>query len=269
MTLPQPGSGRTAVVTGASSGIGEEIARELVRRGHGVTLVARRVERLEALAAELAKSGVRAEVMAADLTDRTSRAALLSQVEERGLVADILVNNAGFSTSGPVRLADPAAELDMIELDVAAVADLCTRVLPGMIERGRGAILNVASTASFQPLPGQAGYGAAKAFVRSYTWALVGELRGTGVSATVLCPGPVETGFGEAAGITDEEAQTLPSFMWVSAADVAKAAVAGMDRGAPIVIPGAANRAGAFLAQHSPDRLLTRLLAQNHPRLKD
>ncbi|HWE53944.1 MAG TPA: SDR family oxidoreductase [Acidimicrobiales bacterium] len=269
MTLPSPSTGSTAVVTGASSGIGEEIARELARRGHGVTLVARRVELLESLAADLGRTGVRAEVLGADLSDRASRASLLDQVHERGLVPDILVNNAGLSTSGPVRRADPEAELNMIEVDVAAVTDLCTRFLPGMVERRRGHILNVASTASFQPLPGQAGYGACKAFVRSYTWALVGELRGTGVSATVLCPGPVETGFGQAAGFTDEEAHALPSIMWVTAADVAKAAVAGMDRGAPVVIPGAANRAGAFFAQHAPHGLLTRALARNHPRLQD
>src|ERR687884_135960 len=108
---------------------------------------------------------------------------------------------------------------------VVAVADLCTRFLPGMVERGRGAVLNVASTAAFQPLPGQAGYAAGKAFVLSYTQSLAGELRGSGVSARALCPGPVETAFGETAGFTDEEAKgSLPPIMWVDAAKVAKAA---------------------------------------------
>ena len=125
------------------------------------------------------------------------------------------------------------------------MADLCTRFLPGMVERGRGAVLNVASTAAFQPLPGQAAYGASKAFVLSYTQSLAGELRGTGVTATALCPGPVETGFGARAGFTDEEAHdALPSVMWVEAADVAKAAVAGMDKGRLVVIPGAVNKVG-------------------------
>ena len=128
--------------------------------------------------------------------------------------------------------ADPEAETAMVELDVVAVVDLCTRFLPGMVERGRGAVLNVASTAAFQPLPGQAAYGAGKAFVLSYTHSLVGELRGTGVTATALCPGPVKTAFGATAGFTEEqEDNSLPSIMWVSAEEVAKAAVAGLDKG--------------------------------------
>jgi len=162
MGLPVPGDDRTAVVTGGSSGIGEEIARELARRGHGVTLVARRAEKLAALAAELGDLGVRAEVVAADLSDRRARATLLERVTAPGLVPAVLVNNAGLSTFGPVAASDPEAELNMIEVDVTAVADLCSRFLPGMVDRGCGAILNVASTAAFQPLPGQAGYAASR-----------------------------------------------------------------------------------------------------------
>jgi short-subunit dehydrogenase len=138
-----------------------------------------------------------------------------------------------------------------------------------MVERGRGALLNVASTAAFQPLPGQAGYAAGKAFVLSYTQSLAGELRGTGVSATALCPGPVDTGFGEAAGFTKEEADNaLPSFMWVSVTDVAKAAVDGLAAGRKVVIPGAANRVAAAFAQVTPRSLLVPILARNHPGLK-
>src|SRR6185437_7097329 len=169
-------------------------------------------------------------------------AELLDRVTALGLTPDILVNNAGFSTTGPVWSADPDAELKMVEVDVAAVVDLTTRFLPGMVERGRGAVLNVASTAAFQPLPGQTGYAACKAFVLSYTQSLAGELRGTGVSATALCPGPVETGFGATAGFTDEEAHgALPAILWRDAATVARAAVDGMARGRTVVIPGAAN----------------------------
>ena len=154
----------------------------------------------------------------------------------------------------------------MIEVDVAAVADLCSRFLPGMVERGDGAVLNVASTAAFQPLPGQAGYGAAKAFVLSYTRSISEELKGTGVTATVLCPGPVSTGFGEAAGFTkEEEENALPGFMWVSAPDVAKAAIEGMDKGTLVVIPGLANRAGAAFAHLMPKRVLMPFLAKKHP----
>lgn len=270
MSLPAPGPDRTAVVTGASSGIGAEIARELVRRGHGVVLVARRADKLAELAAELRGSGVRAEVLPADLTDRDARAALLDDVLALDLEPDILVNNAGLSTLGPVAKADPAAEMNMIELDVVALVDLCTRFLPGMVERGRGAILNVASTAAFQPLPGQAGYGGCKAFVLSYTRSLGGELRKTGVTATVLCPGPVDTGFGEAAGFAKEDAEAaLPSFMWESAVDVAKAGVEALDKGRPVAIPGQANRFAAMAAHLSPKQLLVPILASRHPGLKD
>ena len=121
----------------------------------------------------------------------------------------------------------------MIEVDVVAVADLCSRFLPGMVDRGHGAILNVASTAAFQPLPGQAAYGASKAFVLSYTRSLAGELRGSGVTVTALCPGPVDTGFGEAAGFAKEDAEAaLPRFMWETAAAVARVGVDALDKGA-------------------------------------
>lgn len=266
MSLPTPGPDVTAVVTGASAGIGAELSRELSRRGHHVTLVARSVDRLEALAAELANG---ADVVVADLADRAQRASLLDRVAANGRVPQILVNNAGWSTLGPVSQSDPDAEMAMIEVDVVAVADLCSRVLPGMVERGRGAVLNVASTAAFQPLPGQAGYGAGKAFVLSYTQSLAGELRGTGVTATTLCPGPVDTGFGERAGFSKAEAEAaLPSVMWVSARDVARSAIQGMDKGRLVVIPGRANRAAAALAQVAPRTLLLPVLAKNHPGLR-
>jgi uncharacterized protein len=270
MSLPPPAPDRTALVTGASSGIGEEIARELARRGHGVILVARRADRLQALADELTGTGVRAEVLAADLADRDQRAALPDRVRELGLDVDVLVNNAGLSTMGPVHRSDPEAELHMVEVDVLAVVDLCSRFLPAMVERGRGAVLNVASTAAFQPLPGQAGYGGSKAFVLSYTRALGGELRGTGVTATTLCPGPVQTGFGEAAGIsTDDAMDSLPSFMWETAAAVARTGVDALAAGRPVAIPGAANRAAAAVSQLVPRQLLVPVLASRHPALKN
>lgn len=266
MSLPKPGPDRTAVVTGASSGIGEEIARELARRGHGVTLVARREDKLAALAAEL---GETAHVLAADLSKRSDRAALLGRIEALGLTPDILVNNAGLSTLGPVAASDPEAELNMIEVDVASVVDLCSRFLPGMTSRRRGAILNVASTAAFQPLPGQAGYGACKAFVLSYTQSLTGELNGTGVTATALCPGPVDTGFGEAAGFSKEDAEAaLPSVMWMPADAVAKTGVDGMAKGQMVAIPGTVNRVASVFAAVTPRKLLKPILARNHPGLR-
>ena len=158
----------------------------------------------------------------------------------------------------------------MIEVDVAAVADLCTRFLPGMTDRGNGAILNVASTAAFQPIPGQAGYGAAKAFVLSYTRALAAELRGQGVTVSALCPGPVETGFGEAAGITQDEAEAaLPKFMWEPADAVARCGVDALAAGRTVAIPGAANRVSALLATMTPKQLLVPLMATRHPGLRE
>ncbi len=271
MALPTPAADRTAVVTGASSGIGREIARRLAARGHGLTLVARREERLRALATEITDAqAVRVEVVAADLTDAGARAGVVDAVAAAGLTTAILVNAAGLSTVGPVHRNDPDAELAMIRTDVEAVAHLCSLTLPGMVERDVGAVLNVASTAAFQPMPGQAGYAASKAFVVSYSQALRGELRGTGVTVTVLCPGPVETEFADAAGFDPDEAEAaLPRFMWVSAEDVADAAVDGLDRGRALVIPGAANRIGAFGARLAPRSLLVPILARQHPGLRE
>ena len=270
MSLPAPAADRTAVVTGASGGIGADMARVLAKRGHRVTLVARSADKLNALADEIRASGGAADVLPADLTDRAARAGLLDQITALGATPEILINNAGLSTLGRVSQADPEEEMRMVELDVVAVVDLCTRLLPGMVARGRGAILNVASTAAFQPLPGQAGYGAGKAFVLSYTQSLAGELRGTGVSATTLCPGPVATGFGEAAGFSKEDAENaLPAMMWVDAMDVAEQAIAGLDKGKLVVIPGAANKVGAAFSSLIPAKALLPMLAKSHPGLRD
>jgi uncharacterized protein len=270
MTLPTPAPDLTAVVTGASSGIGREIARQLAGRGQGLTLVARREDRLRQLAGELgAVHGARVEVAAADLTDASARGDLAATLAERDLTVSVLVNAAGLSTVGPVHGSDPHAEVAMIRTDVEAVAHLCSLFLPGMVERGSGAVLNVASTAAFQPLPGQAAYAASKAFVLSYSQALRGELRGTGVTVTALCPGPVDTEFAETAGFDSAEAAAaLPRFMWVPAERVAEAGVAGLDRDRAVVIPGAANRAGAVAAHLAPRTLLTPVLARRHPGLR-
>jgi short-subunit dehydrogenase len=269
MTLPAPANDRACLVTGASSGIGAEMARELVRRGHQVVLVARSEDRMEALAQELRADGGVAHVLPADLSDRPTRAALPDRVAQLGVVVDVLVNNAGYSTLGLVHAADPEDEMAMVELDVVAVVDLCTRFLPGMVERGRGGVLNVASTAAFQPLPGQAGYGGSKAFVLSYTQSLAGELKGTGVSATCLCPGPVDTGFGERAGFEPGEFDNaLPPIMWVSAADVARCGLDALDKGRLYAIPGVANRVAARFSQVAPRRVLLEILRRAHPAVR-
>ena len=264
--LPAASGNGTVLVTGASSGIGEELAREFSRRGRHVVLVARRADKLDALAASLGSS---AHVLAADLSNADQRAALLDRVTDLGLVVDVLVNNAGLSTVGRIAESDPVAELNLIEVDVAAVADLCSRFVPGMVSRGRGAVLNVASVGAFGPLPGQAAYGAAKAFVLSYTQALGEELRGTGVIAATLCPGPVKTAFGANAGISDADAEAaLPKAMWIDPDEVARTAVDGLASGRTVIVPGVFNRVGAAAYQHLPRRLLLPILSRSHPALK-
>lgn len=271
MSLPDPAAGHTCVVTGASSGIGAEIARALARRGHDLTLVARREDRLTDLADEVGgRDGVSAEVITADLADHEGRVALLSALTERDLIVDLLVNNAGVSTTGRVCEAEPERDLTMIRLDVEAVVHLTSALLPGMVQQGEGGVINVASTAAFQPLPGQAGYGGSKAFVLSYTQAIGQELRGTNVTATALCPGPVRTEFAEVAGFDPTDAEgSLPEVMWLDAADVAEKGVAGFASGRTVVVPGPANRALSIVAQHTPRTLLLRLVGRRHPALRD
>jgi uncharacterized protein len=266
MALPPPGNDRAAIITGASSGIGEQFAQILARRGYQVVLVARSVDRLEELARRL---GQQAHPLPADLSDRTDRAGLADRVAALGLIPDILINNAGLSTLGVVAKSVPEQEVNLVEVDVAAVVDLCSRFLPGMVDRHRGAVLNVASMAAFGPVPGQAAYGAAKAFVLSYTYGLRGELRGTGVSATALCPGPVDTGFGEAAGFTKEEAETaLPRVMWVPPEQVAQAGIDGLAAGKAVVVPGRVNRVASAVIRLVPPDLLLPVLTRNHPAMK-
>jgi len=270
MAIPFPAPDRTCIVTGASSGIGTEIARLLAARGHGVTLVARRLDRLETLADQLReRHGVRADVVVADLVEPDQRRAVVAAVEERGLTAEVLVNNAGFSTTGPVAEIDPGQEIGMLRTNVEAVDHLSALVLPGMVERRRGAILNVASTASYQPLPGQAGYAASKAFVRSFSVALAGEVEAHGITVTALCPGPVRTEFADVSGLGDtDDGNPLPEPMWVAVEDVARIGVEALEDGALVRIPGPMNRVAAAFAHVTPRQLLLPLLTRSHPSLQ-
>ena len=179
------------------------MARELALRGHQLVLVARNADRLHALAADLDPD--RAYVLPADLSRRTDRAALPDRIAALGLAPNVLINNAGVAVVAQVAKSVPEQQLNLVEVDVAAMVDLCSRFVPGMAQRGGGAVLNVSSLAGFGPLPGQATYGAAKAFVLSYTESLRSELRGTGVTVTALCPGPVATGLDEVAGFSRGE----------------------------------------------------------------
>lgn len=261
MALPAPADDRAALVTGASSGIGEAIALELARRGHQLVLVARRTDRLHTLAGSLT---TKAHVLTADLSSRTDRAALPDRVAALGLTPDILINNAGLSGRDLVVKSVPEQQLNLVEVDVAAVVDLCSRFLPGMVERGCGAVLNVSSLAGFYyPLPGQAAYGAAKAFILSYTESMRSELRGTGVVTSALCPGPVATGFDDAAGFSEgERAAVLPGFMWKSADEVARAGIDGLAANKSCIVPGRANRLVAAFCRVAPHERLLPLLAR-------
>src|SRR5215210_5418643 len=243
MALPPPDFHSTCLVTGASSGIGADVARSLARRGQGVTLVARRTDALEELAGELrGEHGVRVEVLECDLGDAGSRERMLGRLTELAMNVEVLVNNAGFGSGGRFHELDGEREVEMVALNVEAVVALCARFVPEMVRRGRGGVLNVASMAAFQPLPRQATYAATKAFVLSFTDALHADLAGTGVTATALCPGPVRTGFVESSGL-DESAETVPSWMWTDAADVAEQGVKGMEKGRRVVVPGHINAA--------------------------
>ena len=265
MALPAPSPVSTCLVTGASSGIGAAIARGLAERGHGVTLVARREDRLRALAGELERAhGVRAEAIACDAGDPDARDRLARELDERGLVVEVLVNNAGFGSAGPFQTLDPGREAAMVRLNVEAVVALCGANLPAMVDRGRGAILNVASTAAYQPLPRQATYAATKAFVLSFTEALHGDLHGTGVSATALCPGPVRTEFFGAAGM-EGQFDGVPELVWVSAEEAARAGIEGAERGSRVVLPGAATRLTALGGRLAPRGPLLSLLRRGYP----
>ena len=255
MALPEPSESATALVTGASAGIGEAIAHELASRGYGVTLVARREERLRALAGELSEShGVRAEAIAADLGDEAARERLAGKIEALGLEVEILVNNAGFGTAETVFDLDRERLMAMIRLNCEALLDFQARYLPAMITRGRGAVINIASTAAFQPIPGTATYAATKAFVLSLSEAVHEELKGTGVTLTAVCPGPVRTEFAQVAGIEQAEDQ-LPGVFWMTSEAVAKAAVDAAESGKRAIVPGLINRASALTGQHTPRML--------------
>jgi len=221
----------TALVTGASSGIGEQFARQLAARGHDLVLVARRADRLERLAADLPTE---ARVVACDLA--TDAASLAGRVQELGADVDLLVNNAGFGTSGPFLEHDPQRDAEQVRLNCEAVVTLCHAFLPGMVDRRRGGVINVASSAGFQPIPYESVYAATKAFVISFTDALHTELRGSGVRAMSVNPGPVPTEWQRVAGYSEERTGVVPGE--ISAGQVVSESLDAWNRGRRSVIPG-------------------------------
>ena len=257
MSLPEPHSSSAALVTGASAGIGREIAKLLAAKGYPLVLVARRKDRLTALADELSdKHGVRVETIAADLGKPTPRGRIPARIEELELKVEILINNAGFATGGePFHEADPERELEQVRVDVEAVVALTSAFLPGMVDRGRGAILNVASTAAMQPIPYSAGYSAAKAYVLTFSEAIHQEVRSLGVTVTALAPGPVDTEFWQIAGWETATGKSfersVPGAM-ISVEQAARAAVNGLEHGDRVVVPGLPIRAAMLASRYIP-----------------
>jgi uncharacterized protein len=260
LSLPDPTPSSAALVTGASAGIGSAIARELASRGHGLVLVARRKPQLLALAKELCdESGVRAEAISCDLANAGQRGKLPGRIADLGLDVQILVNNAGFATGGPFHESAPERELQQVRILVEAVVALTSAFVPAMVQRGCGAVLNVASTAGMQPMPYSAGYAAAKAYVLSFSEALHQELRGHGVSVTALCPGPVATEFWDTAGWQIKGGRSfekaVPRPAMISAEDAARAGVKALASGDRVVIPGLPVRTAMLAAHYLPNAL--------------
>ena len=243
---------KVALITGASAGLGVEFARQLSKRGHRLVLAARRKDRLEELAKELGN----ARAVAIDLSKANAAAKLLADVEAAGEQVDLLVNNAGFGLIGRFAELDAKRERQMVDLNIGVLMDLCRAVAPDMIKRKSGGILNVASTAAFQPGPNMAVYFATKAFVLSFTEALHEELKPHGVKVSCLCPGPTRTEFGEVAGfggngLFDRTAMEAP--------EVVEAGIDALEKNRAVVVPGLVNKIGAASTRFAPRSVVRKI----------
>ena len=243
---------KVALVTGASAGLGVEFARQLAKRGHRLVLAARRKERLEELAKELGN----ARPVAIDLSKANAAAKLLGDLDANGETVDLLVNNAGFGLIGRFAELDAKRLRQMIDLNVGTLNDLCRAVAPAMIERKSGAILNVASTAAFQPGPKMAVYFATKAFVLSLSEALHEELKPHGIKVSCLCPGPTRTEFGEVAGFGGNG---LFDRVAMDAAAVVRTGLAGLDKNRAVVVPGLVNKLTANSGRFAPRSVVRKI----------
>ncbi|QWG23165.1 SDR family oxidoreductase [Bradyrhizobium sediminis] len=247
-----------ALVTGASSGIGADLARELARDGHDLILCARRVGPMQALADELKAAGCHCTVIAADLSQSGAAASLVREIESRGLVVDVLVNNAGLGSNGRFNTSDPLRIAEILQVNVVALTELTRLLLPNMVERRKGKVMMVASTAAFQPGPKMAVYCATKTYVLSFGEAIAYELRNSGVSVTTLCPGATATEF---AHVADAESAALFKGLLpvMDAKKVARIGYQGFKAGRRVVITGLLNKIMAISSRLSPTPVATRI----------
>ena len=251
--MTREGTGRTALVTGASAGIGAAFADVLAEAGYGLVLTARRADRLAAVAEGLrGRHGVPVAVVVADLADPAAPAALVEAIAALGLQVDVLVNNAGYGVPGRYVATEWARQRDFVQVLVTAVAELTHRLLPGMIERRFGRVLNIASLAALVPAaPGHTLYAASKAFLVKFSESLAGECRADGVHVTAVCPGFTYSEFHDVTG-TRAQVSAMPRWMWSDARDVAREGYAAVMAGRPVAVTGRVNRAVAFGVKHLP-----------------
>lgn len=252
--------GCSALITGASAGIGREFARQLATRARTLVLVARREQRLNELRDELRNRNAHLSVHSrvVDLCDKSQIDDLIAWLERDNINIDFLINNAGLGDYGSFATSDPERDDRILEVNVAALTLLTHRLLPQMIAKKRGAILNVSSSAGFLPIPGMAVYAASKAYVNSFSEALRAELRGTGLTVTALCPGPVHTEFGDVAKRPGGEPERGPEFVYVSVEKTARDALAAVENDRPLVVPGLAMKLGMFIVRITPMSILRR-----------
>jgi uncharacterized protein len=257
--MPTPTRSLTALITGATSGIGLALAEELARRKYDLVIAARRAEELGVVAVDLSeRHSIGVEKVALDLSEPDAADRLAGQLRLDDRPIDVLVNNAGFAQYGPFVETDAEAELRMLYLNIFTVTRLTKLLLPSMVARGSGRVLNVASTAAFMPGPLMAVYYASKAYVLSFSEALAEEARGSGVTVTALCPGPTRTGFQARAEM--EESKLVKNRSIMDAAAVAHAGIEGALRGRSLVIPGATNKLQTLVPRLLPRFLVPRLV---------
>ncbi len=259
--------GCSALITGASAGIGRGFARQLANRARTLVLVARREQRLNELREELhnrtAQLNVQTRVV--DLSDKAQIAELIRWLEQSKIEIDFLINNAGLGDYGSIATSDPDRDARIIQVNITALTLLTSGLLPRMIAKKRGAILNVSSSAGFLPIPGMAVYAATKAYVNSFSEALRAELRGSGVTVTALCPGPVHTEFADVAKRPGGQPETGPGFIYVSVEQTVRDTLAAVEADKPLIIPGVMMKLAMFLVRIMPMpimRLASRLRAR-------